>query len=51
MNDMEERPAGKAGAPLLRGPKRTLVENPKAPPAEIDGDGSGSSRGHEGGGG
>lgn len=52
VDDMEERLGGRAWAPLLRGPKRMLVENPKALPVGIDdGDGSGSSIGNEGGGG
>ena len=52
MGDMEERLGGMVGAPVPGGPKRKLVENPKAPPLGIDcGDGGGSSMGNKGGGG
>lgn len=46
MGDMEERPGGRDEASLPEGPKRKLVENPKAPPVGINGgDGGGSSMG------
>lgn len=34
---MEENPSGRDRAPLPNGTKRTLVENPIAPPVGIDG--------------